>query len=121
MSALPGDHLEGPEGRGDVDEATPGLEAAPDAMTVRRNAALSAVVGVAASALAIAYLWRAIQYAAPLDWALCVVIGLVAGFHLAALLDARTPLVVADGLGVRIRLGAQWRGLPWDAVARVEV
>jgi cytoskeletal protein RodZ len=118
MSALPGDHVEGTEG---VADATPGLEAAPDAVTVRRNAALSAVVGVAASALAIAYLWRAIQYAAPLDWVLCVVIGLVAAFHLFALLDARTPLVVADGLGVRIRLGAQWRGLPWDAVAQVEV
>lgn len=114
MSALPGEHMTGTED-------TPALEAAPDAVTVRRNAALSAVVGVAASALAIAYLWRAVQYGAPLDWVLCLVIAGVAGFHLAALLDARTPLVVADGLGVRIRLGAQWRGLPWDAVARVEM
>ena len=114
MSALPGEHMT------DVD-GTPGLGVAPDAVSVRRNAVLSAVVGAAASALAIAYLWRAVQYGAPLDWVLCFVIALVAGFHLAALLDARTPLVVADDLGVRIRLGTQWRGLPWDAVARVEV
>ena len=32
---------------------------APDQVEVRRNAAVSAVVGVAASAIAIAYLWRA--------------------------------------------------------------
>jgi hypothetical protein len=120
MSALPGDHYEGSDSSGDEGDATPALEAAPVAVTVRRNAALSAVVGVVASALAVAYLWRAVQYAAPLDWALCVVIAGVAGYHLSALLDARTPLVVADDLGVRIRLGSQWRGLPWDAVARVE-
>lgn len=123
MSALPGDHFDSVDsagiGQGEAVE-TPALEAAPEAVTVRRNAALSAVVGVAASALAVAYLWRAIQYAAPLDWVLCVIIAGVAGYHLSALLDARTPLVVADDLGVRIRLGSQWRGLPWDAVARVE-
>jgi hypothetical protein len=90
-------------------------------VVVRRNAGFAAAVGATASAIAIAYLWRAVQSGSPLDWALCTVIALVAGFHLNALLDARTPLVVADELGVRIRLGAQWRGLPWDAVAAVEV
>ena len=45
----------------------------------------------------------------------------VAGMYLAHLVDARTPLLVADDLGVRIRLGNQWRGLPWDAVDRVVV
>ena len=41
--------------------------------------------------------------------------------HLAALLDARTPLLVADEQGVRIRLGRSWRGLTWGALHRVEV
>ena len=90
-------------------------------VVVRRNAGLAAVIGAAASAIAIAYLWRAVDSGAPLDWALCLVLALIAGFYLAGLLDARTPLVVADDLGVRIRLGNQWRGLPWDAVAAVEV
>jgi hypothetical protein len=90
-------------------------------VVVRRNAGLAAVIGAAASAIAIAYLWRAVDTGAPLDWALCLVLALIAGFYLAGLLDARTPLVVADDLGVRIRLGNQWRGLPWDAVATVEV
>ena len=96
-------------------------ELAGTPVVVRRNAGFAAAVGAAASTIAIAYLWRAVQGGSPLDWALCTVIALVAGFHLNGLLDARTPLVVADELGVRIRLGAQWRGLPWDAVAAVEV
>src|SRR5688572_22859437 len=85
-------------------ETTAELAGTP--VVVRRNAALAAAIGAAASAIAIAYLWRAIQSGAVLDWVLCLVIALVAGFHLKSLLDARTPLAVADELGVRIRLGA---------------
>lgn len=90
-------------------------------VVVRRAAGLAAVIGAGASAIAIAYLWRAVGTGSPLDWALCAVTALIAGFYLASLLDARTPLVVADDLGVRIRLGQQWRGLPWEAVGTVEV
>ena len=39
---------------------------------------------------------------------------------LRAFVDARTPLLVADAQGVRIRLGHTWRGLPWSAVHHVE-
>jgi len=90
-------------------------------VVVRRAAGLSAVIGAGASAIAIAYLWRAVETGSVLDWALCVATALIAGFYLSGLLDARTPLVVADDLGVRIRLGRQWRGLPWEAVGAVEV
>ncbi len=90
-------------------------------VVVRRNAGLAALVGAGASAIAIAYLWRATQSAAALDWALCLVMAGIAAVYLANLVDARTPLLVADDLGVRIRLGNQWRGLPWDAVDRVVV
>ncbi|MGH3445528.1 MAG: helix-turn-helix domain-containing protein, partial [Nocardioidaceae bacterium] len=69
----------------------------------------------------IAYLWRATESGALVDWALCVALGLIGAFHLAGLVDARTPLLVADTHGVRVRLGGQWRGLPWDAVATVVV
>jgi hypothetical protein len=93
----------------------------PTPVVVRRNAGLAALVGGAASAIAIAYLWRASVSGSPLDWALCVVLAGIAAFHLANLVDARTPLLVADELGVRIRLGNQWRGLPWDAVGSVQV
>ena len=90
-------------------------------VVVRRNAGLAALVGAGASAIAIAYLWRATQSSAALDWALCLVMASIAAVYLANLVDARTPLLVADELGVRIRLGNQWRGLPWDAVDRVVV
>jgi hypothetical protein len=40
---------------------------------------------------------------------------------LVGLLDSRTPLLIADDMGVRIRLGREWRGLPWTALAQVVV
>ena len=51
---------------------------------------------------------------------LVVVLGLVGVANLAALLDARTPLLVADDLGVRLRLGRTWVGLPWGGLHEVE-
>ena len=97
-------------------EETSERGAAPTPVVVRRNAGFAALVGAAASATSIAYLWRASESGAVLDWALCGVLAAIAVLYLVALLDARTPLLVADELGVRIRFGHQWRGLPWDAV-----
>jgi cytoskeleton protein RodZ len=122
MSAQPVERLhdaDGEEGEGhrhgeDTLDAPPQVE-------VRRNAVVSAVLGAAASAIAIAYLWRAAESGFVLDWLLCGVLGLFAAVFLHSLLDARTPLLVADEMGVRIRLGTTWRGLPWDAIERVVV
>ena len=94
---------------------------APLQVEVRRNAVVSAVLGAAASAIAIAYLWRAAETGHVVDWALCGILGLVGAVFLHSLLDARTPLLVADEMGVRIRLGTTWRGLPWEAIERVVV
>jgi hypothetical protein len=96
------------------------LGLAPDAVEVRRNAGLAAFVGAVASGVAIAYLARATNTGAPLDWVLAGLMGMLGIVHLAALVDARTPLLVADTQGMRIRLGNTWRGLPWGALARVE-
>lgn len=93
----------------------------PEPVEIRRNAALSAVLGAAASAVAIAYLWRAAAGGDPVDWLLCAVMTAFAAVFLHGLLDSRTPLLVADELGVRLRLGRQWRGLPWEAIDRVVV
>lgn len=90
-------------------------------VVVRRNAGLAALIGAAASAIAIAYLWRATQTGSAVDWLLCLVLTGIAAAYLVALVDSRTPLLVADDLGVRIRLGSQWRGLPWEALGRVLV
>jgi hypothetical protein len=96
------------------------LGLAPDAVEVRRNAGLAAFVGAVASGVAIAYLARATDTGASLDWMLAAVMGVLGIAHLAAFVDARTPLLVADTQGVRIRLGNTWRGLPWGALSRVE-
>ena len=103
---------------GDDDQV---LVHAPDQVEVRRNASVAGVVGVAASAMAIAYLQRAAGGGSFLDWALCLVLGAIAVTFLRGLLDARLPLLVADEMGVRVRLGSQWRGLPWEAIDNVVV
>jgi cytoskeletal protein RodZ len=97
------------------------LSAAPDLVEVRRNGGLGALLGGAASAVAIGYLARAASTGSPLDWVLAVGLGLLAAFHLHSFVDARTPLLVADTQGVRIRLGRAWRGVPWGGLASVEV
>src|SRR6478672_11869971 len=96
------------------------LSAAPDGIEVRRHAGVAAGVGLTASAVAIAYLGRATQGGSALDWAFVLVMGLLGAYWLASLVDARTPLLVADAQGIRIRLGRTWRGLPWTAVHHVE-
>lgn len=101
-------------GHGDV------LSVAPDVVEVRRHAGVAAGVGLTASAVAIAYLGRATQSGSALDWAFVVAMGLLGAYWLIGLVDSRTPLLVADAQGIRIRLGRTWRGLPWTAVHHVE-
>lgn len=96
------------------------LSVAADTVEVRRNAGLAAVIGGVASVVAIAWFARAIATGSFVDWALAVVMGGLGALWLAGFVDARTPLLVADAQGVRLRLGRAWIGLPWTAVARVE-
>jgi hypothetical protein len=104
----------------DAGEHGEGLSVAPDAVEVRRHAGVAAGVGLTASAVAIAYLGRATRTGSALDWAFVVAMGLLGVYWLVGLVDARTPLLVADAQGIRIRLGRAWRGLPWTAVHHVE-
>jgi hypothetical protein len=106
---------------GHYDEPTGNaLSAAPDVVEIRRNAGVAALVGVLASGVAIAYLARAAQTGAVLDWVLFGVMTVLGAAYLHAFLDARTPLLLADAQGVRLRLGRAWRGLPWGALAIVQ-
>lgn len=104
----------------DEDSAGVGPAVVPDHVEVRRHAGVAAGVGLTASAVAIAYLGRASQSGSALDWAFVAVMGLLGAYWLVGLVDARTPLLVADAQGIRIRLGRTWRGLPWTAVHHVE-
>ena len=96
------------------------LGLAPEPVEIRRNGGLAALVGVVASAVGIAYLARATGSGSWLDWLLFAVMGGLGVSYLLAFVDARTPLLVADTQGVRIRLGRTWRGMPWGALSRVE-
>lgn len=86
---------------------------------VRRRSGLSALLGVAAAGLALGFLVRAVEVGSLVDGVVCAVLTMVAAYHLAAFVDGRTPLVVADDLGVRLRFGTVWRGLPWESLDRV--
>jgi len=87
---------------------------------IRRNGALSGGIGVVAAVVALAYLTRAIGGGSWLDWVLALAMGAVATAYLTAFADARTPLLVADAQGIRIRLGRTWRGVPWGEIEAVE-
>jgi hypothetical protein len=94
---------------------------APDRVVeIRRRAGVAVALGAGSSLVAIAYLARAVSHGGVLDWALFFVLGTIGVVNLAALLDARTPLLVADDLGVRLRLGGTWVGLPWGGLHEVE-
>lgn len=102
------------------DEARDRLQAAPEIVEIRRNGGLSALIGLVSSGVAIAYLGRAASSGSIFDWVIFGVLALVGAGYLRSFLDARTPLLVADVQGVRLRLGREWRGLPWGALAEVE-
>ena len=106
---------------GETLDETHELDAAPAApVEVRRNGVLSGAVGVAAAVVALAYLGRAAGGGGALDWLLAVTLGAIAAAYLAAVVDARTPLLVLDSRGARVRLGRTWRGVRWDEIDAVE-
>lgn len=91
-----------------------------DCIEVHRDGPLSGFIGIAAAAVAVAYLLRAVGSGSLLDWLLCVVTGTVAALYLATLVDSRAPLMVIDEHGVRVRRGPQWQGVAWPEVCWVE-
>lgn len=87
---------------------------------VRRNVGLAAGVGGFAALMTVAFAARAFTGGTALDWLAFGILALVTGIHLASLSDSRAPLLVADEHGVRVRQGAQWRGVAWQDVDCME-
>lgn len=87
---------------------------------VRRNLLLSASIGLLSALLAAAFAVRAFQGGELVDWVGLTVLGVIALVHLATVVDSRAPLLVADGLGVRLREGNKWQGLAWDEIECLE-
>jgi hypothetical protein len=107
-------------GAGGEESRTRALVIAPDAVVVRRDGRVHAGVALVAGAVATAYFLRSIGGGSALDWVLTALMLAIAGGFGAGLVDARTPLLVADPQGVRIRLGRTWRGLTWGSLERLE-
>ena len=84
---------------------------------IHRNGRLAAVTGGLAAVLAVAFLVRG---SGALDLALGIVLAALAGYQLFTAWDARTPVLLADAHGVRIRLGGSWTGLRWNEIDEVE-
>jgi hypothetical protein len=87
-------------------------------VAVRRNVWLSGLVAGLAGLIGAGYLLRG---ATALDTVVGVLLLLLAALHGAALVAARTPVLVADEHGIRLRVGHTWRGLPWGSVRQVVV
>ncbi|GAA3541470.1 hypothetical protein GCM10022263_30850 [Nocardioides daeguensis] len=100
-------------------ETTETAESAPH-VEVRRNVALSASVGGFSALLTVAFAVRAFSDGTTLDWLSFGVLALVTVLHVAALVDGRAPLLVADEHGVRLRQGATWRGIAWPDIDCLE-
>ncbi len=90
-------------------------------VVVRRRALVMAAVAVLASGVAAAYLWRFSATGETADLIAGALLGIVGACYGFGWFDARTPLLVVDATGVRIRLGSAWTGVPWDRVDHVEV
>ena len=99
----------------DADEYLP-----QESLEVHRDGPLSLVVGAFAGVVAVAFLLRGVGTGSLLDWTLFALTGAVAVMHVAALVDARAPLLVLDTLGVRLRRGSVWEGVAWSDVDHLE-
>ncbi len=93
----------------------------PTGVSVRQDARTAAVVALLAAVLTVAWFARALGTADPLDWLWCLVPAAVGLLQLLVVRDARSPMLVADELGVRVRRGHTWHGVQWPDVDRVEV
>lgn len=102
-----------------IDDTAPPVS--PDAVEIRGRSGAHAVLALAAGAVAVAYTWRIGDGASQAWWALVAVLAVVAAVNVAGWLEARTPQLVADEQGVRVRAGRQWSGLPWERIATVRV
>lgn len=93
---------------------------AAEAVEIRGNGLLVGSIGAVAAVVSLVYLSRAAGGGSALDWLLALAMGGVAAAYLASLRDSRTPLLVADEQGIRLRLGRTWRGMAWESLECVE-
>jgi helix-turn-helix protein/uncharacterized protein DUF4115 len=67
------------------------------------------------------YLWRFSDDRGLVPFLLGCALLVVAVLHAVAWRESRTPLLIADLTGLRVRLGGRWAGVPWAEIETVEV
>lgn len=87
-------------------------------VAIRRNVVLSGVVGGAALLFGASFLVRG---SSAFDVLVGLLLLVVAAANLPAVASSRTPVLVADDYGIRLRVGLGWRGLPWTAIRQLVV
>lgn len=112
--------LRSPDNAAGIPERTSEMSDETAQIEVRRHVALSASVGGFSALLTVAFAVRAFTGGTTLDWVSFGVLAAVTLAHVAALVDARAPLLVADEHGVRLRQGATWRGIAWPEIDCLE-
>jgi cytoskeleton protein RodZ len=90
-------------------------------VVVRRRSAVPGAIGVGAAVLAAMYLWRAAGDGGLASWLVGGALLALAGYHLREWVGARIPLLVADEIGIRLRIDDAWHGLIWSDVAGIGV
>jgi hypothetical protein len=90
-------------------------------MVVRRRGTLMGLVTLAALVVCGLYLWRFSDDRGLVPFLLgCALLG-IGVVHAVAWRESRSPLLIADLTGLRVRLGGRWAGVPWGEVEGVEV
>ena len=92
-----------------------------EGLSVVANARLAAGLGVASSALGLAYFARAVGGGGFIDVVATLIFAIIGIHQLHTVFDARIPLLTADDTMVRIRLGGEWLGLPWSTIEQIIV
>lgn len=87
---------------------------------IRRVAWLPLAIGASAAVMAVAFCMRTFegQWAAGFVAVPMTVLTIACTW---AIWDGHAALLVADGHGIRLRDGAAWRGLPWSAIAGIQI
>ncbi|MEI2819970.1 MAG: hypothetical protein V9E81_06995 [Marmoricola sp.] len=88
---------------------------------IRGNARAIAALAIGAGVTSVLYAWLAASSGSLMHWVIAVVLAAVAAVGAWLWADARTPLMVADEIGIRLRHGHTWIGLQWQAISSVTV
>ncbi|SRR6266508_1463309 len=93
-----------------------------DEFTVRPAFRLNVFLAAGAGLLAVLFAVAAMSvggFDAAWRWLVAAGFGVLAARSLRAV--RAKPLLVADGTGIRLRIGAEWIGTPWDQIESVQV